>query len=61
VRQSRSITTERKRPEIRKKSGIRNGCANITNACMKPVSPAAFSTPSTECIITTMTMQRPLA
>jgi hypothetical protein len=61
VRQSRSITTERNNPEIRKKSGIRNGFANTTKACMKPVWPAANSTPSTECIITTMTMQIPLA
>ena len=30
-------------------------------ACIQPSAPAAFSTPSVECIITTMTMQKPLA
>ena len=44
-----------------KKSGIRNGFANMTIRCMKPVWPVAFSTPSTECIMTTITMQIPLA
>ena len=44
-----------------KKSGIRNGLANATRACMKPSRPVASSTPSVECIITTMMMQKPLA
>ncbi len=61
VRQSRETTRDRKRPEIRKKSGIRNGLANSVTACMKPVAPTAFSTPSVECIITTKTMQIALA
>jgi hypothetical protein len=49
------------RPEIRKKSGMRKGLANATSACMKPSRPTASSTPSVECIITTMMMQKPLA
>ena len=44
-----------------KKSGMRNGLAKATSACMKPSRPAASSTPSVECIITTKTMQKPLA
>ncbi len=46
---------------MRKKSGMRNGLAKATTAPMKLVAPAACSTPSVECIITTMTMQKPLA
>jgi hypothetical protein len=55
------MTRARNKPEIRKKSGIRNGRAKATAACIQPSCPAACSTPSVECIITTMTMQKPLA
>ena len=40
---------------------MRNGLANATTVCSQPPWPAAFSTPSVECIITTKTMQNPLA
>ena len=45
---------------MRKKSGMRKGLAKATTAPMKLVAPAACSTPKVECIITTMTMQKPL-
>ena len=44
-----------------KKSGMRNGFANATAWCIQLSWPAAASTPSVECIITTMMMQKPLA
>ena len=46
---------------MRKKSGMRKGLAKATKAPIQLVAPAASSTPSVECIITTMTMQNPLA
>ena len=51
----------RKRPEIMKKSGMRKGRAQSMKLWTQLVSPAAFSTPSVECIITTRMMQMPLA
>jgi hypothetical protein len=48
-------------PEMRKKSGMRKGLAKATTAPMKLPAPAASSTPKVECIMTTMTMQKPLA
>ena len=44
-----------------KKSGMRKGRANSTTVPIQPVAPAAASTPSVECIMTTMQMQKPLA
>ena len=44
-----------------KKSGMRNGLANATSQCMNPSRPASASTPRVECIMTTITMQKPLA
>ena len=44
-----------------KKSGMRNGLAKATTYSSSRSAPAAFSTPSVECIITTMMMQKPLA
>ena len=46
---------------MRKKSGMRNGLAKATMAPIQLGAPAACSTPKVECIITTMTMQNPLA
>ncbi len=46
---------------MRKKSGMRKGLAKATNAPIQLVCPAASWTPKVECIITTMTMQKPLA
>jgi len=40
---------------------MRNGLAKATSAPIQLVSPVAVSTPRVECIITTMTMQSPLA
>ncbi len=40
---------------------MRNGLAKATTWCIQPSLPAACSTPSVECIITTMMMQKPLA
>ena len=40
---------------------MRNGFANATRWPIQLVWPAAASTPSVECIITTMMMQKPLA
>ena len=40
---------------------MRKGVAKSTTEPIQPGAPAAFSTPSVECIITTMTMQKPLA
>jgi hypothetical protein len=46
---------------MRKKSGMRNGLAKATTVCSQPSWPSVFPTPSVECIITTKTMQKPLA
>jgi len=46
---------------MRKKSGMRNGLAKATKSPIQLVVPAASWTPRVECIITTMTMQKPLA
>jgi hypothetical protein len=51
----------RNNPDMRKESDMRNGLAKATTAPIQLVSPAAASTPRVECIITTMTMQNPLA
>jgi hypothetical protein len=51
---------DRKRPEIRKKSGMRNGLAQAMKPFSQVNSPRAFSTPSVECIMTTRMMQMPL-
>ncbi len=40
---------------------MRNGSAKATTACIQPFWLKAASTPSVECIITTKTMQKPLA
>jgi hypothetical protein len=55
------MTRAKNSPEMRKKSGMRNGLAKATSAPIQLCSPAAASTPRVECIITTMTMQNPLA
>jgi hypothetical protein len=46
---------------MRKKSGMRNGLAKAISTFIQLGASAAFSTPRVECIITTMTMQNPLA
>ena len=46
---------------MKKKSGMRNGCAHATMVPIQLVSPTSFSTPRVECIITTNRMQTPLA
>src|SRR6478672_10274110 len=51
----------RNRPEIRKKSGMRNGRAHSMKVCSDVVVPMAYSTPRVDCIRTTRMMQMPLA
>src|SRR5437868_12876968 len=51
----------RNKPEIKKKSGMRNGRAQSMNPCSEVLVPIVLSTPKVECIMTTRTMQMPLA
>src|SRR5256885_11214030 len=51
----------RNKPEIKKKSGMRNGRAQSMNPCSEELVPIVLSTPKVECIMTTKTMQMPLA
>jgi hypothetical protein len=51
----------RNSPEMRKKSGMRNGAAHAMKPLSQLGSPMAAATPRVECIITTRMMQMPFA